>query len=55
MLRLTRRELETGLRWNSEPTAQIDRVRLETLHLAADWNRPEEGAAWSHLQQARSS
>jgi hypothetical protein len=23
--------------------------------LAEDWNRPEEDAAWSHLQQGRSS
>ncbi|GAB4530901.1 MAG: hypothetical protein Kow0063_09580 [Anaerolineae bacterium] len=23
--------------------------------LAVDWNRPEEDAAWSHLQQAQSS
>jgi hypothetical protein len=26
---------------------------LSEVVLAADWNRPEEDAAWSHLQQAR--
>ena len=25
---------------------------LSEAALAADWNRPEEDAAWSHLQQA---
>ncbi len=27
---------------------------LSEAALAADWNRPEEDEAWSHLQQARS-
>ena len=26
---------------------------LSESALAVDWNRPEEDAAWSHLQQAR--
>ena len=26
---------------------------LSEAALAADWNRPEEDAAWSHLQQER--
>lgn len=26
---------------------------LAEAALAADWNRPEEGAAWSHLQSAK--
>jgi len=26
---------------------------LSEAALAADWNRPEEDAAWSHLQSAR--
>ena len=26
---------------------------LSEAALAADWNRPEEDAAWSHLQQVR--
>jgi hypothetical protein len=26
---------------------------LSEAALAKDWNRPEEGAAWSHLQSAR--
>ena len=30
-------------------------VLLSEASLAADWNRPEEDAAWSHLQQASSS
>jgi hypothetical protein len=29
-------------------------VLLSEHALAEDWNRPEEDAAWSHLQQARS-
>ncbi|MFQ6043133.1 MAG: hypothetical protein ACE5PV_19940 [Candidatus Poribacteria bacterium] len=28
---------------------------LSEAALAEDWNRPEEDAAWSHLQQAQSS
>lgn len=28
-------------------------ARLTEAALGEDWNRPEEEAAWSHLQQAR--
>jgi hypothetical protein len=36
-----------------EPAARADETALiGEATLAADWNRPEEGAAWSHLQQA---
>lgn len=30
-----------------------ENARLSEAALAADWNRPEEDAAWSHLQPAR--
>ena len=39
-----------------EPATQIcEPALLSESALATDWNRPEEDAAWSHLQQARSS
>jgi hypothetical protein len=31
----------------------LESARLSEPALADDWNRPEEDAAWSHLQQAR--
>ncbi|MBI2918434.1 MAG: hypothetical protein HYY01_10635 [Chloroflexi bacterium] len=37
-----------------EPTARIQETALLSERaLAEDWNRPEEDAAWSHLQPAR--
>jgi hypothetical protein len=36
-------------------TSMHEAALLSEAALAADWNRPEEDAAWSHLQQARSS
>ena len=30
-----------------------DLARLSEASLAQDWNRPEEDAAWSHLQPGR--
>jgi hypothetical protein len=30
-----------------------DEAALLSEHALADWNRPEEDAAWSHLQPAR--
>jgi len=30
-------------------------LHVSETALAEDWNRPEEDAAWSHLQPARSS
>lgn len=35
-------------------TDKTETALLSEAALAADWNRPEEDAAWSHLQQARS-
>ncbi len=31
----------------------LESARVSEPALAADWNRPEEDAAWSHLQQGR--
>ncbi len=48
----TRRALVTIL--DDEPARNVNEAALlseETL--ATDWNRPEEAAAWSHLQQPR--
>ena len=50
----TRRVLVTIL--ETEPVAGIpETALLSEPALAEDWNRPEEDAAWSHLQQAQSS
>ena len=49
-----RRALVTIL--EEEPgTSMHEAALLSEAALAADWNRPEEDAAWLHLQQARSS
>jgi hypothetical protein len=46
-----RRALVTVL---DEPAATPgEAALLSEAALAADWNRPEEDAAWSHLQPAR--
>jgi hypothetical protein len=46
-----RRALVTIL--EEEPgTSLHDTALLSEAALAEDWNRPEEDAAWSHLQQA---
>ena len=38
------------------PAASVpETALLSEQALAEDWNRPEEDAAWSHLQQAQSS
>ena len=34
-------------------TDKTETALLSEAVLAADWNRPEEDEAWSHLQQAR--
>jgi hypothetical protein len=44
------RALVTVLDENS-PIAGSETALLSELALAADWNRPEEDAAWSHLQR----
>ena len=31
----------------------LESARVSEPALAEDWNKPEEDAAWSHLQQAR--
>ena len=49
-----RRALVTIL--DEEPaTSMHETALLSEAALAEDWNRPEEDAAWSHLQQAWSS
>ena len=46
-----RRALVTIL--DEEPdTSMHETALLSEAALAEDWNRPEEDAAWSHLQQA---
>ena len=46
-----RRALVTVL---DEAGAVADEAALLSEHaLATDWNRPEEDAAWAHLQRAR--
>lgn len=47
-----RRALVTVL--EDEPIAHpAESALLGEAALAADWNRPEEDAAWAHLQQAQ--
>ena len=49
---VARRALVTVL--NEEPRPAVDEcARLSEPVLAEDWSRPEEDAAWSHLQPAR--
>ena len=47
-----RRALVTIL---EEAPLSIETALLSEAALAEDWNRPEEDAAWAHLQPARSS
>ena len=47
-----RRALVTVLDEEPRPQRQQDAILSEAA-LAADWNRPEEDSAWSHLQPAR--
>ncbi len=48
----TRRALVTIL--EDEPVAHANETTLlSKASLAEDWDRPEEDAAWSHLQQGR--
>lgn len=48
----TRRALVTIL--EDEPAEQLgETALLSEAALAEDWNRPEEDAAWSHLQPER--
>ena len=50
----TRRALVTILE-DEPPAGVLDTALLSEAALAADWDRPEEDAAWSHLQPAGSS
>ncbi len=50
----SRRALVTVLLDESDSDA-AETALLSEPALAVDWNRPEEDAAWSHLQQQRSS
>ena len=53
-LAAARRALVTIL--DAEPGAGVaDTALLSEPALAEDWNRPDEDAAWSHLQPVRSS
>ena len=36
-----------------EPGSPVDETALLSEAALADWNRPEEDAAWSHLQSAK--
>ncbi len=36
-----------------EPAESLDPTLLSEAALAKDWNRPEEDAAWAHLQPGR--
>lgn len=48
----TRRALVTIL--EEEPATEVSETALlSEQSLAEDWNRPEEDAAWSHLQPVR--
>jgi len=38
---------------SDEPSDANDTALLSEPALAEDWNRPEEDAAWAHLQQSR--
>ena len=49
-----RRALVTILEEDPVPSLH-ETALLSEAALAEDWNRPEEEAAWSHLQQGRSS
>ena len=51
-LSVARRALVTILEPEA-PTGTSETALLSEAALAEDWNRPEEDAAWSHLQPAR--
>ena len=52
-LRLDRRHRALVTILADEPSEAHETALLSEASLGADWNRPEEEAAWSHLQQAR--
>ena len=47
----SRRALVTIL--DEEPASAYETALLSEAALAEDWNRPEEDAAWAHLQPAK--
>ena len=49
------RELVTILVDEAQPIAGPETALLSEPALGADWNRPEERAAWSHLQRRPAS
>jgi hypothetical protein len=46
----SRRALVTVLDEPADETSDISSALLSESALAEDWNRPEENAAWAHLQ-----
>ncbi len=53
-LSAARRALVTILEEDASQLSVPETALLSEPALAEDWNRPEEDAAWSHLQPARS-
>jgi hypothetical protein len=52
-IRLDRRHRALVTILTDEPSESHDTALLSEAALAKDWNRPEEDAAWSHLQPAQ--
>jgi|GEM_PF-146632 len=52
-LHLDRRHRALVTILTDEPSDAHETELLSEASLAEDWNRPEEDAAWSHLQQAQ--
>ena len=52
-IRLERRHRALVTILADEPSNVQETALLSEPALAEDWNRPEEDAAWAHLQQAR--
>ncbi len=52
-IRLDRRHRALVTILEEEPPDLMENARLSEAALAKDWNRPEEDAAWAHLQRAR--
>jgi hypothetical protein len=54
-LATARRALVTILEYEPIDSSISETALLSEPALAEDWNRPEEDAAWSHLQPGQSS
>ena len=52
-VRLDRRHRALVTILTDEPSDLLETAVLSEASLAEDWNRPEEDAAWLHLQQVR--